>query len=223
MNELLWIGFALADLTLVLIIFRLFGRAGLLVTVVFSLLMCNIQVLKTVELFGLTTTLGNVLYASIFLATDLLGEHYGKKAAQQAVLLGFVALVVSTIYMQVALLFTPAVGDFAQSHLEVIFGFMPRVALASMCAYLASQWHDVWAFHFIKTKTAGRHLWLRNTGSTVVSQMMDSLIFCAIAFWGVFPLEIWLEILLSTYVLKFLMSLMDTPFMYLAQRLVPQT
>jgi uncharacterized PurR-regulated membrane protein YhhQ (DUF165 family) len=71
-NEILWIGFALLDLVAVLAVFRFFGKAGLLAMIVFSLLTCNIQVIKTVHLFGITTTLGNVLYASVFLTTDIL-------------------------------------------------------------------------------------------------------------------------------------------------------
>jgi len=186
---------------------------------VFNLLLCNIQVLKTVELFGLTTTLGNVLYASVFLATDLLSEFYGKKEAQKGVLLGFVTLLMMVGYMQIALLFQPAADDFAQPHLQALFGFMPRIALASMFAYLVSQMHDVWAFHAIKQRTGGKMLWLRNNASTMVSQFLDSAIFCTIAFWGVFPLNIFMEIMLSTYIIKVAVAALDTPFIYLAKRL----
>jgi len=219
MNELLWISFALADLCMVLVVFRLFGRVGLFGLLVFNLLLCNIQVLKTVELFGLTTTLGNVLYASVFLATDLLSEFYGKKEAKKGVLLGFVALVMMVGYMQIALYFRPAADDFAQPHLAALFGFMPRIALASMVAYLVSQLHDVWAFHAIRERTGGRLLWLRNNASTMVSQLLDSAIFCAIAFWGLFPVNVFLEILLSTYVIKVVVAGLDTPFIYLARRI----
>ena len=219
MNELLWIAFALVDLCMVLVVFRLFGRVGLFGLLVFNLLLCNIQVLKTVELFGLTTTLGNVLYASVFLATDLLSEFYGKKEAKKGVLLGFVALVMMVGYMQIALYFQPAVDDFAQPHLSALFGFMPRIALASMVAYLVSQMHDVWAFHAIRERTGGRLLWLRNNASTMTSQMLDSAIFCTIAFWGLFPVSVFLEILLSTYVIKIVVAGLDTPFIYMAKRI----
>jgi uncharacterized integral membrane protein (TIGR00697 family) len=221
MNELLWIGFALMDLTLVLIIYRFFGRIGLFGLVVFNLILCNIQVLKTVELFGFTATLGNVLYASVFLSTDILSEKYGRKAAQKAVLLGFVTLLMTTVYMQIALRFVPAPGDFAQPSLETLFGFLPRVALGSLCAYLVSQFHDVWAFHFIKERTSGRHLWLRNNASTLVSQFLDSAIFCLIAFWGQFETPVFLEILGTTYVFKLFVAIADTPFIYLARRITP--
>lgn len=222
MNELLWIGFALLDLTMVLIVYRLFGRVGLFGIVVFNLLLCNLQVLKTVEMFGLTTTLGNILYASVFLATDMLSELHGKAEAKKAVLMGFVSLLMMTAYMQLALLFVPGAEDFAHPHLEALFGFMPRIALASLAAYLVSQMHDVWAFHKLKQHTGGRHLWLRNNASTLVSQFLDSAIFCTIAFYGLFPTNVFTEILVSTYVIKLAVALLDTPFMYIAKRMFPQ-
>lgn len=222
MNEALWLGFAILDLTMVVIIFRLFGRAGLFALIVFNLLLCNIQVMKTIELFGLTTTLGNVLYASVFLSTDLLSEFHGKQAAKRGVLLGFLALVMATAYMQIALLFSPAESDFAHPHLKAIFDFMPRVALGSMAAYLVSQLHDVWAFHLIREKTGGRLLWLRNNASTLSSQALDSLIFCFIAFYGVFETGVFMQILLTTYIMKVIVAVLDTPFIYLAKRLMPR-
>ncbi|QGY39904.1 queuosine precursor transporter [Pseudodesulfovibrio cashew] len=219
MNETLWILFALVDLCMVLAVYRFFGKVGLFGLMVFNLLLCNIQVLKTVELFGLTTTLGNVLYASVFLATDLLSEFYGKKEAQKGVLLGFVSLLMMVGYMQIALYFQPASDDFAQPHLMALFGFMPRIAMASMAAYLVSQMHDVWAFHAIRERTGGKWLWLRNNASTMVSQFLDSAIFCTIAFWGMFPINVFWEILLSTYIIKVVVAALDTPFIYLAKRI----
>lgn len=217
-NEMLWVGFALFDLTMVVVLHRLFGKAGLYGLIVFNLILCNVQVLKTVQLFGLTTTLGNVLYASVFLATDMLGELYGKAEARRGVLLGFTVLVLATVYMQIALTFTPTADDFAQPHLEAIFGVLPRIALASMAAYLVSQLHDVWAFHFWKSRTGDSMLWLRNNASTLVSQLLDSSIFCVIAFWGVFPGPVLLEIMFTTYAFKSFVALLDTPFLYLARR-----
>ncbi|MEJ5243364.1 MAG: queuosine precursor transporter [Desulfomicrobiaceae bacterium] len=218
-NELLWFSFALVDLSILLLIYRFFGKIGLYVSIVISIIICNIEVLKTVTLFGLTTTLGNVLYASIFLATDILSEMHGKEDARRGVILGFVALVLSTLYLQVALLFIPDGSDFAQPHLEALFGLLPRVALASMTAYLVSQMYDVWAFHAIREKTGVRHLWLRNNGSTLVSQFLDSLVFCVIAFAGVYPMSVFGEILLTTYGIKALVAVLDTPFMYLARHI----
>jgi len=218
-NELLWIGFLILDLSVLLLLFRIFGKVGLYVAITYSVILCNIQVLKTVELFGFTATLGNVLYGSIFLATDILGELYGKKEARKGVMIGFSVLMIMTFYMVYALQFRPAPSDFAHSHLEAIFLPMPRIALASLTAYIVSQLHDVWAFHFWKQKTKGKYLWLRNNLSTAVSQLIDSVIFCAIAFLGVFEAKVWWDILLTTYVLKLFVAAGDTPFIYLARRI----
>lgn len=219
MNELLWILFAVIDLCLVLAVYRLFGRTGLFALIVFNLMLCNIQVMKTIELFGLTTTLGNILYASVFLATDMISEFHGKQDAKKAVLLGFVTLAMTVGYMQLALLFQPAGDDFAQPHLSALFGFMPRIALGSLAAYLTSQLHDIWIFHLIKERTGGKHLWLRNNLSTMSSQLLDSLVFCSIAFLGLFPMSVWWEIVLSTYIIKLAVAALDTPFLYLARRI----
>ena len=127
----------------------------------------------------------------------------------------------ATVYMQLALAFVPAAQDFVQPHLEGIFEFMPRLTIASMAAYLTSQMHDVWAFHFWKRYTGGRMLWLRNNLSTLVSQFLDSAIFCLIAFWGVFETHVLIEIFVTTYLFKAVVAMLDTPFIYLARRTVP--
>lgn len=219
MNELLWIIFMIVDLSIALIVFRLFGKKGLFMLIAANIIICNIQVLKTVEMFGITATLGNVLYGSIFFATDVISELYGKKEAKRAVLIGFSSLLIMTLYMQFSLLFTPAPEDFASPHLSALFGFMPRIALGSLTAYLLSQFHDVWAFHYWKEKTKGKYLWLRNNLSTLVSQMIDSFVFCLIAFLGLFPLNVWFEVLITTYLFKLIVALFDTPFIYLAKKI----
>jgi len=101
-NELLWLILTLVDFGSMLLAYRLFGRIGLYAVIVISIVLCNIQVLKIVEMFGLTATLGNALYGSIFLATDILNEVYGKKEAQKGVWIGFYALIFTTIIMQLA-------------------------------------------------------------------------------------------------------------------------
>ena len=218
-NNLLWIGFILIDLCLITLVYRFFGKTGLYTVIVASIIVANIQVLKTVQLFGLVATLGNVLYAGIFFATDILSEVYGKKAARRGVWLGFIGLALMTLWMQIGLRFIPDVSDFAQDSLVTIFGLMPRIAAGSIVAYLASQHHDIWAFLFWKNKTKGRFLWLRNNASTMVSQAIDSVIFCTIALWGVFDTNTWVQILATTYLLKLIVAVIDTPFIYLAKRL----
>lgn len=221
-NEVLWILFALGNLGITLLVFRFLGREGLMILIAAYIILCNLQVMKITTLFGVTVTLGNVLYGSIFFATDLLSEVYGKTAARKGVLVGFISLLLMTGVMQLALMFSVVDDAWAlqiQDSMSTIFGFFPRIAAASVAAYLLSQFHDVWAFHFLRNKTSGKHLWLRNNLSTMVSQLIDSVVFCGIAFWGVLPKELFIEILISTYVIKFVVAAVDTPFMYLGRRL----
>lgn len=218
-NSLLWIGFVFANLGIIVLVFRFFGRQGLYAIIVAAVITANIQVLKTVEVFGLVSTLGNILYGGIFFATDILTEVYGKKAARRGVWLGFIGMALMTLWMQFGLKFIPHASDFSQGALQTIFSLMPRIAAGSMTAYLVSQHHDIWAFLFWKRKTKGRFLWLRNNASTMVSQAIDSAIFCTIALWGVFDSSTWLQILASTYFIKLFVAVIDTPFIYLAKRL----
>jgi len=220
-NNLLWVGFILIDLSLAVLLYRFAGKFGLYTLIVASVITSNIQVLKTVQLFGLVATLGNVLYGSIFFSTDILSEVYGKKAARRGVWLGFIGMLLMTLWMQIALKFIPDISDFAQGSLVTIFSLMPRIAAGSMIAYLLSQHHDVFAFHFWKNRTKGKFLWLRNNASTMVSQAIDSAIFCTIALWGLFDTDTWLQILATTYFLKLIVAVVDTPFIYLAKRLSP--
>ncbi len=220
-NNWFWFVFLIAQMVLAMGMYRLWGKKGLYVLIAAAIIVANIQVVKTVQLFGLIATLGNVLYASIFFATDVLSEVYGRAAARRGVWLGFAAMVLMTVWMQLGLMFTPDASDFAQGSLATIFGLMPRIAAGSLIAYLLSQHHDVFAFHFWKKKTRGKHLWLRNCASTVVSQAIDSIVFTSIAFIGVFPWSIWLEILATTYFLKFIVLAVDTPFIYWARAISP--
>jgi uncharacterized integral membrane protein (TIGR00697 family) len=216
-NIWFWFLFLIIDLTLAVLMYRLWGKKGLYVLITASIIAANIQVVKTVQLFGLAATLGNVLYGSIFFATDVLSEVYGRKSARRGVWLGFSAMILFTIWMQLALIFIPDISDFTQGSLVTIFGLMPRIAAGSLAAYLLSQHHDIFAFHYWKDRTGGKYLWLRNCASTAVSQAIDSVVFCSIAFIGVFDWPVFFEILLTTYFLKFVVMLIDTPFIYWAK------
>ncbi|EPD53106.1 hypothetical protein HMPREF1210_00837 [Paenisporosarcina sp. HGH0030] len=221
-NEVLGLGFAIVNMIFVLIMYKFFGRTGLFVWVGFATVLANIQVTKLIEIFGLTATLGNAIYGSIFLVTDILNEKYGKKEAKKAVWLGFTSLLMMTAIMQFVIQFQPAPDDIAQESLSTIFGLIPRIALGSMIAYLVSQYTDVLIFSFIrKLFPSDGAFWIRNNGSTMLSQLLDTLIFTSIAFLGVYPTEVWLSVFVSTYVLKFLVSILGTPFGYMAKRMTP--
>lgn len=223
MNELLWIVMLLLNFGLITAAYRLFGKRGLYMWIPIATIIANIQVIQTIELFGLTATLGNIVYASSFLVTDILSENYGRKEAKKAVWIGFFSLISMTLIMKVAIWFQPMGDSFSQKTFEslsTIFSFMPRIVIASMLAYLVSQRHDVWAYHFWRKRFAGKkHIWIRNNLSTMTSQLLDSLIFTLVAFTGVYGWPVLLEIVLTTYLLKWLVAAADTPFIYLATKI----
>ncbi|WP_232697291.1 queuosine precursor transporter [Brevibacillus daliensis] len=217
-NFWLGIGFVLVNFTLFLICYRSFGKMGIYAWIGFATILANIQVVKTIEMFGFAMTLGNTMYASIYLCTDLLNEKYGEKSAKEGVWFGFFTLFAATIIMQMVLLFEPQPSDIAHDALATIFEFMPRLALGSLVSYYISQFLDVRLFTWLK-KVAPRpdQLWIRNNGSTVVSQFVDTLIFCTIAFLGKFPMDVWFDILITTYLIKFIVSAASTPVIYIAR------
>ena len=227
-NELLFIIQTIIGLAFTLVAFSM-GRNWLYGYIAVCIVLANIFVTKQITLFGIPATGGNVLYGSIFLATDLLAEHFGKREARQAILLGFGAALFYLIMSQFILKFSPSPDDWgAADGMATIFDFAPAIVLASLMAYLILQFHDIWAFHWIREKTGGRYLWLRNNGSTWVSQLIDSVVFSILAFLVLpilfpnaeaLPFDIVVGIIISTYFLKILVAAIDTPFIYLSHNL----
>ena len=222
---MLWILTVFIDLGFAVLCYRLFGRTGLYGVVIFSLLLANIMGPKLTVVFGMQTSMGVILYSSIFFATDLLSEKYGQKDAQRAVLLGFFVSVALVVMTQLSMLYLPSAmpqtSTYAQSVHEAtvtLFDYTPRFVFGSLLAYLISQSFDVWVFHRIRNATNGRHLWLRNTGSTLISQAIDTLIYGLVVWWGLVDLITALQLAGAKYIFKFVIAVVDTPFIYLACR-----
>lgn len=210
--------FVIVNFALFLACYRLLGKNGLYAWIGGATVLANIQVVKTIEMFGFVMTLGNTIYATIYLTTDLLNEKYGEKEARKAVWFGFFTMIMSLILMQMVLAFKPGADDISQDALKTIFGLTPRIALGSLCAYFVSQFLDVRIFSRLKVKYPSRsQLWIRNNGSTGLSQLVDTLVFTSIAFIGVYPWDVWWQIALTTYVLKFVISAASTPVIYIAR------
>lgn len=224
-NELLLILSVLLIYGTLIIWFWLFGKGGLMAFTVLTTITANIEVLILIKAFGLEQTLGNVMFASSFLATDILSELYGKKEAKRAVHIGIATSISFIILTQFWFLYTPSVTDSSMEHIKVIFSSTPRMMLASILVYVIAQQFDVWAYHtFWKwtEKACGdkrKYLWVRNNGSTLVSQLLNAILFTLFAFFGTYDAKTIISIIASSYVIFIFTSLADTPMIYLARKL----
>jgi len=222
-NELLLMGSVILIYGMVLVAYKLFHKNGLFVMTAIVTVLANMEVLILVDGFGMEQTLGNVMFASTYLITDILSENEGKKEAAKAVWLGVFTSVVMLLFTQYMLFYTPADSDWAQPHISAIFSTTPRLLLASFLGYVVSQRFDVWLYHKFwnittdKTGDKKRFLWFRNNAATLISQIINTVIFTTIAFAGWYDTKTFLSVMLSSYVIYIFTSLMDTPAVYIAR------
>jgi uncharacterized integral membrane protein (TIGR00697 family) len=200
--------------------YRFFGKNGLLAFNVCATILANIEVLILVRAFGIEMTLGNILFASTFLVTDILSENHSRKDANRAVLISTLCSILFIAVSQMWLLYTPSENDWASGPIRTIFSSTPRIVCSSLLVYLISQLTDVWLYHkwweWCRKKFGDekKGLWIRNNGSTMISQLLNTLLYTFFAFYGTYEIHTLLSIFLSSYLIFFVTSLLDTPFVY---------
>ncbi|MDO4545014.1 MAG: queuosine precursor transporter [Bacillota bacterium] len=226
-NEILLILSIVVIYGSVLLMYRYFGRTGLFCWTAIATILANIEVLRVVDAFGIEQTLGNVLFASTFLVTDILSEKEGATTAKKAVTLGIVTSVVFILISQSWLLYQPSASDWAGESFEIIFSNTPRLILASLVVYAICQRLDVWLYHkwwALTTRLCGdtrRFLWLRNNFSTLISQAVNTVLYNLGAFWGIYDGATLVSICIGCYVVFIITSIADTPAIYLARKIRP--
>ena len=224
MNELLLVLSLLISFGATVLFLKLFGKSGLFAWIGICAVFANVEVLILVHAFGMDQTLGNTLFASSFLATDILSELYGKKDANKGVLVGIITTVLFILLSTMWINYVPAEGDWAMPFVKQLFANTPRVLIASLIAYAVSEAFDVWLYHKWWTLTEKRfgnkdkYLWFRNNFSTLFSQLVNIVIFNFGAFLGIYSLSQLFSITIACYVIYIVTSLFDTPFIYLAKK-----
>jgi queuosine precursor transporter len=223
-QELLWLCTLFLDLGCTVLLYRLFGKAGLQVAIATAIILANLQGPKLTEIFGFQTSLGVIFYSSIFFATDVLSENYGRAEANKAVRMGFAVSIIILLMMSLALLYQPSTRPEAAEFstnihdaFQTIVSFTPRFIAGSLLAYIISQSFDVWAFHKIKQATGERWLWLRNNLSTMSSQIIDTIVYSLVAWWGILSLGDALMLGVVKYGFKIVIAAIDTVFVYWAK------
>lgn len=183
------------------------------------LILANILASKVVQIGIFTIPAAVVAYPFTFLVTDIIGELWGKKEANNTVRNGLICQIFALILTFCAVRLPVASFADNQNEFIAILGGSLRVTFASLVGYLCSQSWDVWIFHKIRDRYIKKHnttvggRWLWNNGSTMTSQIIDTAIFITIAFYGTVP-NIW-AMILSQYFIKFIFALCDTPIFYL--------
>ncbi|MBA7503889.1 queuosine precursor transporter [subsurface metagenome] len=176
-----------------------------------GLVIAGVLASKIVNIAGLIVPGGVFAYSITFPITDIICEVWGKKKGKYVVFSGFITLLVVLALIRLTLIFPKASFWTGEEAFTKILGGTSRIIIASFIAYLVSQYHDVWAFHFWRKVTKGKHLWLRNNASTFVSQFIDTVVFITIAFYGVMPV---FTLIKGQYIIKLLIALLDTPIVY---------
>ena len=237
------------SVTALALLYRWYGRSGVYLFITLAVIMANIQALKAMQLvfFSQPIAMGTTLFMTTFLATDLLAEREGANAAKQAIWVGFAGVLFTTVIMLLTLgvnpikdiVFTgegPAEsqtplyqGHFYQAHQAIATLFLPAPAIfvASLTAYLISQFIDVRLFLMIKKLTHSKHLWLRSLLSTTLSALFDNIIFSLLAWKLLSPLQIDTKTLIFTYILgtyamRLILTALNIPILYGLQRIKVQ-
>lgn len=217
---IIWGFTTLAVAGLSVILGRRFGLSYIVATMACMLLVSNILATKLIVIWHYNVPAGVLPFATTFLITDLVAEKWGKEAARRTIWTSFYANLVVLVPIYIAVQWKEAFPSELFDSFNDVMALAPRIILASFAAYIVSQHHDVFAFQFWKRITKGKHLWLRNNASTMVSQFIDTIIFITIAFGGRGDVPPLMVLIVGQYVIKIIIAAVDTPLMYMISYVV---
>ena len=216
-NNVLLIAEVVTIFGLLLFVKKMFGREGVIAWVGLATVLANVITAKNANIMGFSTAIGTVMFASTFLATDILSECYSEQDAKKAVYLGLFSSALLIISTQIALKYIPSEIDYADGAMQTLFALNLRISIASAAMYFISNLADVYLFNKIKDKMEGRALWLRNNVSTIVCNCLENFGFIGLAFWGIYDIPTILTIAISTSIVEMVVAILDTPFLYIAK------
>ena len=204
--------------SLVVLIEKIFKKEGLYVWLSIATILANITVCKMIDVLSFTTSLGNVLFASTFLATDIMSEKYSKEDAKKGVFLSIFSGITFIIITQLTLLFIPSSDDVVNPSMINLFSISIRTITASMFMFFISNIADIYLYNKLKEKYPNK-LWLRNNISTILCNCIENYFFNFLAFIGIFPISIIISIATTTTIIEIVIAICDTPFLYLSKKI----
>lgn len=178
------------------------------------LLISNIASMKILTLWKFTFDGGTILFPLSYIFGDILTEVYGYKNSRKVIWTGFFCALLMSLVLWIVQILPPASDWNNQKAFESVLGFMPRIVIASLLAYLAGEFSNSFILSKLKIRTKGKLLWLRTIGSTLVGEGIDTALFCFIAFYGVLPNSLLLSVIISNYIFKCGVEIIFTPATY---------
>lgn len=218
LNEILFFIEIVLCFSTVVLMEKKFGKYGLFAWVALASVLANIQTAKQVNLFGLSVTLGTVLFASVYLSTDILVEKYSFEDSKRAVYIGLCSTLIYMVAMLLCCRYVPNSFDYVSPSMLTVFSFAPRICISSVIMFFLSNLIDVYIFHSFKMVDGNKKLWKRNNVATIVCNCTENFLFIFGAFFGIYAFKECLVIALSTCVIEIIVALLDTPFLYVAVR-----
>lgn len=197
---------------------KAFKKEGLFNWISLATVIANIIVCKTINIFGITSSLGNVMFASNFLATDILTEKYGSKEAKKALNCGLVSTIIFLVATQMSLLFIPDATDVAHESMKTLFQLNLRTSIASLGMFYLSNRLDIFLYDKLKDKYPNK-LWVRNNVATIISNCLENYLFATLAFIGIYDFQTIISIATTGSIIEIIIAILDTPFIYLSKKL----
>jgi queuosine precursor transporter len=178
------------------------------------LLISNIASTKILLFWKFTFDGGTILFPLSYIFGDILTEVYGYQRTRKVIWTGFLAAVLMSMVLWIVQILPPAPDWPNQQAYESLFGFVPRIVIASLTAYFAGEFVNSFILSRLKVVMKGKSLWVRTIGSTLVGEGIDTTIFCMIAFYKVLPGTLLMAVIVSNYVFKCLIEILFTPLTY---------
>jgi len=181
-----------------------------------TVLLCSnvIGAEKVVKLLGFSFGAGILFFPISYFFNDVLTEVYGYYRSRKVVWAGFTGLLFASIMAAVVVGLPPAPGWVHQQAYQIVFGQTPRIVIASLSAFFCGEFANSFVLAKMKIFTEGKFLWTRTIGSTIIGEMVDSIIFYPLAFYGFWPNDLLIKVMLTNYVLKVTWEVVATPLTY---------
>jgi len=214
MNEILFLAHILLVILFLLVALRL-GKNYLLVFAAIQALIANLFVIKQIDLFTKTVTTTDVFIIGAIFSQNLLQEYFGKNIAIKTIKISFFSMLFFLVMSKIHLLYSPSPLDTTQGSFQKILENSPRIVISSICVFFITQRLDVYFFGFLKKIFNQKFLPLRMGISSIVVQLIDTVLFSFLALFGI--VDHIFDIMLFSFIIKSLVIIFSAPFMKLSK------